>query len=446
MKHRQEPVWTGRQLALALMRALVVFALTLVGPSAQAAAELPPGEASVEQSEKPPVWWYDPDKPVMIGRAAEVFEQPEWWYAPQGNQMLSTQDFTTMDITISLPSGQSLNAGAIPLDVKIVTDGTTPELVVQVTSQEVPDKAVYTGYEKTPDGSVQTLGGFQQARFLGGVGPDNVAEIKFKYEPLSVGWINFTVQVWSGGNLIRGPENHSIYVNLVIPTFTDFEILVTNEGSQGLNAGVIPFDVKVVADGKMPELVVQVTSDDVPEKAVYVGYEKTPEGATQTLGGFQQAQFLGGVGPDNVAEVKFNYEALTTGWIDFTARVWSQGNLLYGPEHRWIYIRETGAFSASFPPMINRFNIASQEHNQVLFDVEGSGNPEPQYHLDCGSADAELAVGDFSCRYSEEPGAYIATLTVSNYVEGAEYHDVATTMIFVPRQVLYVPLVVVGNY
>jgi len=388
------------------------------------------------------VWWYTPGKPVEISETTEVFEQPEWWYVPQDDKKLSALDFTTIDVAISLGGGQGLNGGAIPLDVRVVADGSTPEIVVQVVSEEVPDKAIYVSYEKTPEGAVQTLGGFQQARFVGGVGPDNVAEVQFKYESLAVGWITFEVQVWVGGNLIRGPENHSVYVSAVAPTFTSLDVTVSPGGSQGLNAGAIPLDIRVVADGSTPEIVVQVVSDEVPDKAVYVGYEKTPDGAVQTLGGFQQARFVGGVGPGNVAEVQFKYEPLTVGWINFTVQVWSEGNLLYGPERHWIYIREIGSWAATFPPLIKDFSIASWEPRRVTFNVDVSGNPDPHYELACGSDNAEAVIQDFSCLY-HEPGKYTATLSVSNYVEKVKYSDVATTtvVVFDPVQFLYFPLV-----
>ena len=616
MRHKQKLLWGRRQLALVLMRVVVIVALTLVALPTQAATEFPSGEAGVEQTkelgpegpdpemepqeppewwydpnvarvssgteelEEPPEWWYDPEKPLEISEAAEVFEQPEWWYVLQDDQKLSTQDFTTMDVLISLPSGQSLNAGAIPLDILVVADGTTPEIVVQVESQQVPDKAVYAGHEKIPDGTVQVVGGFQQARFAGGVGPSNTAEITFKYEPLNVGWISFEVEVWSEGNLIRGPENHSVYVspvssptftnmdinvnvasnwdlnagaiplnvavmadgttpelivqvtsddvpdravyvghektpdgtiqvvggfqqarfvggvgpsniaeikfkyepltvgwinftvqvwsvsedNLIhgpethsvyispaVPTFTNFEILVLPVGSQGLNAGVIPFEVRVVADGKMPQLIVQVTSDDVPGRAVYAGYEKVPEGAMQALVGFQQARFMGGVGPDNVAAVTFKYEPVMVGWIDFTVRVWSEGNLLYGPERHWVYIRQTGSWTATFPPLIRDFSVASQVPQQVTFNIDVSGNPYPQYELACGGDGADATVEGHSCVY-HRAGEYTATLMASNYVEGVGYSEVATTTVFVfreqrfPRYSLYLPLVVRNNH
>lgn len=599
MRHKQRFPWGGRQLALVLTRAVVIVALTLVALPTQAAAdklhptEFPSGEASVEQTkelgpegpdsemepQEPPEWWYDPEKPIEISEAAELFEQPEWWYVLQDGQKLSTQDFTTMDILISLPSGQSLNAGAIPLDILVVADGTTPELivqiesqhvpdkavyaghekipdgtvqvvggfqqarfaggvgpsntaeitfkyeplttgwisfevevwsegnlirgpenhsvyvssvpptftsvdvnvnlasnwdlnagaiplsiavmadgttpelVVQVTSDDVPDRAVYVGHEKTPDGTIQVLGGFQQARFAGGVGPSNIAEIKFKYEPLTVGWINFTVQVWSvsESNLIHGPETHSVYISPAVPTFTNFDILVLPVGSQGLNAGVIPFEVRVVADGKMPQLIIQVTSDDVPGRAVYAGYEKVPEGAMQALVGFQQARFMGGVGPDNVAAVTFKYEPVMVGWIDFTVRVWSEGNLLYGPERHWVYIRQTGSWTATFPPLIRDFSVASQAPQQVTFNIDVSGNPYPQYEMACGGDGADATVEGLSCVY-HRAGEYTATLMASNYVEGIGYSEVATTTVFVfreqrfPRYSLYLPLVVRNNH
>jgi len=601
MRHKQNLLCAGRCLTLVLLITVYGFALPLVKPPAQAASGPLPGDVGVKQQEEfepkdpglemdpqeppewwydpnaapvpsalgktqePPVWWYAPDKPVKISEMTGMFEQPAWWYVPQGDSELSTADLTTMDISVSLSGSQGLNAGVIPLNVKVTADGRIPKLIVQVTSDDLPDKAVYVDYEKVPDGAIQTLGGFQQAKFIGGVGTDNTAEVTFEYEALTTGWLRFTVRVWSGGNLIYGPQDHSVYVSAVTPTFTNMNAAVSMGGSQGLNAGAIPLNVKVTADGRTPKLIVQVTSDDLPDravyvdyekvpdgaiqtlggfqqakfiggvgpdntaevtftyealttgwlhftvqvwskgnliygpqnhsvyvsavtptftnlditaipkwssrglnagaiplsvkvtadgktpkltiqvtsddlpdKAVYVGYEKVPDGAVQTLGGFQQAKFIGGVGPDNTAEVTFKYEALTTGWLHFTVRVWSGGNLLYGPEDHWIYIRESGVWTTTFPPIINNFSVASRQDQQVTFNVGVSGNPEPQYELACGSDGAE-ATADLSCLYPE-PGKYMATLTVSNCVEGVEYSEIATTMVFVFDHYLYIPL------
>ncbi|MCK4451823.1 MAG: hypothetical protein KAX26_14665, partial [Anaerolineae bacterium] len=203
MRHKQSPVWVGHQLALVLMRVVVACALAFVGLPAQASSELPLGEADAQQMEQlepedldlerepqeppgwwydpnvaqvpsvseelqgPPVWWYAPEKSVKISEATEVFEQAEWWYVPQGGSEPSSPAFTTMDIAVSLGGSQGLNAGAIPLNIKVTADGKTPEIVIQVVSEDLPDRAVYAGYEKVPGGAVQTLGGFQQAQFIG---------------------------------------------------------------------------------------------------------------------------------------------------------------------------------------------------------------------------------------------------------------------------------------
>ncbi len=459
MRHKQSPVWVGHQLALVLMRVVVACALAFVGLPAQASSELPLGEADAQQMEQlepedldlerepqePPGWWYDPNVAQVPSVSEELQGPPVWWHIPQDGSELSSPDFTTIDIAVSLGGSQGLNAGAIPLNIKVTADGETPEIVIQVVSEDLPDRAVYAGYEKIPDGAVQTLGGFQQAKFIGGVGPDNTAEVTFKYEALTVGWINFTVRVRSEDNLIYGPQNHSIYISPVAPTFTSMNAAVSLGGSQGLNAGAIPLNIKVTADGKTPEIVIQVVSEDLPDRAVYAGYEKIPDGAVQTLGGFQQAQFIGGVGPDNTAEVTFKYEALTVGWISFTVKVWSEGNLLYGPEGHWIYIRETGPWVTTFPPIISNFGVASREHRQVTFNIDVSGNPDPQYELACSGDGAGATIENLSCLY-HEPGEYIATLTTSNYVEGVEYSDVATTTVTVLDPSLYLPLVMCNHY
>jgi len=365
-------------------------------------------------------------------------------YGPENHSVYISSvspTFTGADVTVSADSSQSLNA-AIPLNIQITADGKTPELVVQVVSEDLPGKAIYVGYEKSPDGAVQTLGGFQQARFMGGVGTDNTAEITFKYESLVTGWLNFTVQVWSGDSLIYGPQNHAVYVNGIVPAFTNMDISVIYKwSSRGLNAGAIPLSVKVTADGKTPELVVQVTSEDLPDKAIYVGYEKSPDGAVQTLGGFQQARFMGGVGASNTAEITFTYEALTVGWLHFVVQVKSEGHVLYGPEDHWVYIRETGLWVTNYPPIVNDFSIASQEYDQVTFNVDVSGDPDPQYDLICNDGDVQAAMNGLTCVYPEE-GRYIAKLTTSNYVDGVEYFAVATTPVFVFDHFTYLPLVV----
>jgi hypothetical protein len=562
MERRQNPLWVGRRLALVLLVAVCGLGLGSTGLPARAA---PADPGLTIETPEPPEWWYAPGKPITLSETGEAVEQPGWWYVPRDVQAPSAPDFTTIDVAVTLGGSQDLNAGVIPLDVRVTADGATPEVVIQVTSDEIPHKAIYVDYEKSPDGAVQTLGGFQQARFVGGVGPDNVAQvlfeyealatgwinfqvqvwvegnliygpetrslyvsavpstfssldvtvtpsgnqglnagviplgvrvtadgttpevvvqvtsdeiphkaiyvdyekspggavqtlggfqqarfvggvgpdhvaqIQFEYEALTVGWFNFQVQVWVGDNLIYGPETYSVYVSAVAPTFTNLAITVTPGGSQGLNAGVIPLGIRITADGTTPELVVQVECEEMPDKFIYVGYEKTPPGAVQTLWGFQQARFAGGVGPDRVAEVRFNYESLTVGWFNFTVQIESEGNLIYGPERHSIYIRDTGVWAATFPPVIKDFSIVSQENRRVTFNVEASGNPDPWYELACGSDGVE-ATEDFSCPYSE-PGRYNVTLKASNLVEGVEYTTASTTAVLVPDDYAFLPLV-----
>jgi hypothetical protein len=581
MRRTHNPLRAGCRLTLVLLATLYGFSLTFVNLPTRAASGSSLHKVGIRQrgelesenldldieSQEPPEWWYDPNKAQVSPVSENLQEPPEWWYVPQNASEPSALDFTTMDIAVSLQDSQNLNAGAISLNVKITADGETPELIVQVTSDNVPNRAVYAGYEKHPDGAIQNLGGFQQAqflggvspdntaevtfiyealtdgwlsftvqvwsegnrifgpqdhviyispvsptftnmnpvvtvdssrglnaggvplsievtadgqtpelivqvtsedvperavyvgyakhpegavqnsagfqqaRFLGGVGPDNTAEVTFKYEALTVGWLNFTVQVWSEGNLIYGPQEHSVYVNQVIPTFTSLDITTIPEwSSRGLNAGAIPLSVEVTADGQTPELIVQVTSEDVPERAVYAGYEKHPEGAVQNLGSFQQARFLGGVGPDNTAEIAFKYEALTVGWLHFTVQVWSEGNLLYEPEDHWIYVRETGIWTNTYPPVINDFSVASQEREQVTFNVEILGNPNPQYELVCDRDGGGATIEGLTCLY-HVPGKYFATLTASNFVDGVEYSEVVTAVVLVFDHFAYFPLV-----
>ena len=581
MKHRQNVWCAGHRLALALSIATAGLAWGFARLPAQAA----PGPASGEigarwieepepedpalalQPEEPPDWWYAPGKSITMGEAPESVGRPAWWYAAQDYQEPNAVDFTTIDVAVTLGGSQGLNAGVIPLDIRVTADGTTPEVVIQVVCDEMPDRVIYVGYEKSPGGAVQTLGGFQQARFVGGVGtdnvaevqfqyealaagwlnfevqvlvgdnliygphvhpvyvsavtptftgldvtvtsggsqglnagvipldvrvtadgttpevvvqvvcdempdrviyvdyqktpggavqtlgkfqqarfvggvdPGNVAEIQFQYEALAVGWLNFEVQVWVGDNLVYGPHVHPVYVSAVTPTFTSLNVTVTPGGSQGLNAGVIPLGIRITADGTTPEMVVQVVCDEMPDRAIYVGYEKTPKGAVQTLRAFQQARFAGGVGPGNVAEVQFNYETLAVGWVNFTVQVKSEGSLLYGPERHSVYVRESGAWTVTFPPLIRDFSVALREDRLATFNVEASGNPDPQYELTCGGGGVQATTEGFSCLYPEF-GLYVATLRASNVVEGIEYSEAVTTKVLVTDIYYYVPVMI----
>ena len=163
---------------LALTKVAVIFTLAFTMLPVMAAPQAP------KKIQEPPSWWYDPNKPAL--QSTPVFQQPAWWYTLQDEQT-SDRDFTTIDVNVSLASSQSMRDGAINLDIAVVADGSTPEIVVQILSDDVPNKVVYAGYERVPDGAVQNLGGFQQARFLGGVGTNNAAEIRFKYDPQSAG-------------------------------------------------------------------------------------------------------------------------------------------------------------------------------------------------------------------------------------------------------------------
>jgi len=348
--------------------------------------------------------------------------------------------FTNADVTVNEPSSQPLNT-VIPLNVQVAADGKTPELVVQVISEDAPEKVIYVDYEKTPDGAVQTLGKFQQAKFIGGVGADDTANITFEYEALQTGWLNFTVQVWSGSTSLY-QQDHAVYVNDVLPSFTNMDIsTIANWSSRGLNVGAIPLGVQVTADGRTPELTVQITSEDIPDKADYVDYEKAPHGAVQTLNGFQQARFMGGVGPSNTAAITFTYEPMDVGWLHFTVQVKSEGNILYGPEDHWVYVRETGTWTTSYPPVVQNFSIASQEEEQVTFDLDLLGVPDPQYQLTCDSGGAETKQYGLTCVYPQE-GKYSAQLSASNTVEGIKYTEVATISVYLFDHFFYLPLVV----
>jgi hypothetical protein len=349
--------------------------------------------------------------------------------------------FTDLNAAVSLNASQCLNAGAIPLSVRVTADGATPEITVQVVSDDVPDRAVYAGYEKHPDGAVQNLSGFQQARFPGGVGVDNTAAITFTYEPLVVGTLAFTVKIWVGDTLWYGPVDHTVYVCEVSPRFTSLDASVDLPVSQGLNAGVIPLNVSVAADGATPEIAIHVVSDDVPDRAVYVGADKHPDGTIQNLYGFQQARFPGGVGPDGapsaggVASATFYYESLSVGWVVFTVKIWIGDLLWYGPAQHAIYLWEAGAPSTICPPLIYEFDVAAQEDNRATFSFDAIGNPTPQYDLTCGSAHADANLEDLSCVY-HEAGTYVATLTASSTFEdgvptpgGTRYTDTATATV-----------------
>jgi len=561
--------------ALTLMRVAAIFTLVCAWSPAQAAPK-PPHAAQAPTSpgtlREPPTWWYDPCKPVE-DETTPAFEQPEWWYVPQLDQDPITQNLAGLNVTVSLPGGQFLNAGTIPLNIQVTADGQTPEIVVQVVSDDVPDRAVYAGHEKSPDGTVQNLGsfqqarfvggvgtdnaatvqflyealapgwvafevqvwvggyqwygptehatfiapvtpgytsasatvslpggknlnagafpldiavtsdghtpeiivqvvsdgvpdravfsahtktpngaiqnlgGFQQARFAGGVGSDNTASVQFEYEAVVPGWVVFEVQVWAGGSLIYGPQDHAIFIATVLPTFTSMSTTVNLPGSQGLNVGLIPLDVEVTADGQTPEVVVQVVSNDVPERVAFVSYEKTPGGAVQNLGRLQQARFVGGVGPGNSASVQFQYETLVTGWVVFEVQVWIGGYQWYGPQNHAIYIRPNGIASLTYPPRIDDFGIGTHEFEQVSFDIDVVGNPTPQYSLECGSPDAEATLEAFTCFYRTF-GHYTATLIASNFVEGSAYSDVATARVVaagpLPDYAVFLPTVMRG--
>jgi hypothetical protein len=552
-----------KQQTMALARVAVIFTLVFTVLPVLAAPQQAPQEI-----QEPPTWWYDPDKPTPR-QSTQVFQQPEWWYTHQDEQALG-RDFTTIDINVDLAASQSLRDGAINLDIAVIADGSTPEVIVQVLSEDVPDSAVYAGYERTPDGAVQNLGGFQQARFLGGVGTDNAARIRLKYDPQSAGWVAFTVQVLVGGYMLYGPREHAIYVSQVTPDFTSVQASASLPGAQDLNAGAFPLDVQVTADGPTPAIVVQVISENVPDQAVYAGYEKTPDGAIQNQGGYQQAWFLGGVGPDNTARIRFNYEPQSPGWTVFTVQVLVGGNMIYGPrehsiyinqvipnftslsasvslagsqgmnagpiplqinvssdghtppvviqaisehvperavyaghestpagavqnlgsiqqvqfmggvgpdhtaqvrfeyeslvegwivftvqvsigDYMWygpqehaIYIRQTGTASTTYPPRIKNFSPGAQLSEQVRFSADISGDPPPEYNLDCGSADAEMTLKLLACHY-QETGYYTATLTATNNVEGTQYFTTATAGVLVPSHILYLPLTALGR-
>jgi hypothetical protein len=390
---------------------------------------------------------YDPQSAGWKAFTVQVLVGGYMLYGPQEHAIYISQvtpDFTSVSASASLQSAQALNAGAFPLEVQITADGPTPATVVQIISEDVPEKAVYAGCEKTPHGAIQNLGGYQQAWFLGGVGPDNTARIKFEYEPKSPGWTVFTVQVLVGGQMIYGPQQHSIYINQVIPDFTSLSASVSLAGSQGMNAGPIPLQINVSSDGHTPPVVIQAISAHVPDRAVFAGYESIPSGAVQNLGSVQQFEFMGGVGPDNKAQVTLNYESLVEGWVVFTVQVSIGGYMWYGPQEHAIYIRRTGTVSTAYPPRIKSFRPGAQVSEQVSFSADISGNPPPEYSLNCGSAGAEATPGELACSY-QEVGYYVATLTVTNNVEGTQYSTTATAGVLVPSHIFYLPLTLRGR-
>ena len=349
--------------------------------------------------------------------------------------------FSTHSVSVMPVQSRNLNAGAIPLTVRLTADGNTPPVIIQVSSEDVPNKAVYAGYSKQPEGTIQNLAGFQQAKFMGGVGPGNVAEVTFEYEALQIGWLNFTVQVWMGDNLIYGPQQHAVYINPIIPMFSNFDTVVSlGANSQGFNAGYIPLNIQVNADGTTPDIVIQVGSEEVPNNAIYAHYEKQPAGAIQNLGGFQQAKFPGGVGPDNHASITFMYEPLVEGWINYTVQILMGGNLVYGPSRHFIYIRPSGATSMQYPPRIDTFAIATQAYTQTTFAVDVTGNPDPDYVLDCGDPTATVDQQAFSCEYTG-PGYYLATLTATNQDEYASYVATASAPVLVSIGHCFLPLI-----
>jgi hypothetical protein len=374
---------------------------------------------------------YEAVSPGWVVFTIQVWVGGYMYYGPQERAIYINPvppDFTSLNTSVSLPGSQSTNAGTIPLDIAVTADGPTPEIVVQVVSADVPERAVYAAYTKTPDGAIQNQGGFQQARFVGGVGPGHTAEVQFEYESLVSGWLAFEVQVWAGGNRIYGPQEHAIFISPVSPAFSSLDTSVSLMGSQGMNAGLIPLDVEVVADGPTPEIVVEVISADVPERAVYAGHVKSPAGAIQNLGGNQRARFVGGVGPDNRAAIQFQYECIRTGWVIFTVQVRIGDYMWYGPQEHAIYVRSTGLPSLNFPPRIVGFDVGAQQSNQARFDADIPALPAPRYDLDCGSSYANAVLKDLTCYYHTQ-GEFVATLWASNYVDGVKYTDVATTAV-----------------
>ncbi len=558
---------------------LISVLVTLGCPlnTTRAAVSIPPDPPERISPRTPPPWWYAPDKPLW--REARALEAPDWWYEPAKEARAASPfepatSFTDFDIAVEMPGGQQLNAGIVPLTVRLTANGITPDVIVQVTSEQVPEQAVYASYEKTPSGTIQNLGGFQQAKFMGGVSPDYLAEVTFKYEPLTTGWFYFNVVVWMGDNQIY-QQHHGVHINPVTPTFNTFEPTVTLGNHRPLNAGAIPLEIAVTADGPTPDIVVQVSSEDVPERAVYVGKEKTPDGAIQNLRGWQQARFRGGVGPDNLARVIFNYEPLATGWLYFNVIIWmgdtqiyqqhhgvhinpvtptfsnfettvdfganSQGfnagfiplhirvtadgatpdilirvssedvperaiyagyekspegaiqnlnwfqqtqfrggvgpdgvadvlfkyeplalgwvnyevsvemggNMVYGPARHFIYIKPSGSPSMLFPPLIQSFDVAaetvSEDARSVTFSADLVGNPDPQYELSCGEGAAApevLSDATFVCHYrADAPGVYVAQVTAANDDGETRYTTVATKTVLVPASHSYLPLI-----
>jgi PKD repeat protein len=191
-------------------------------------------------------------------------------------------------------------------------------------------------------------------------------------------------------------------------------------------------------------VLVQAISEHVPDRAVLAGYESTAAGAVQNLGSVQQFQFMGGVGTDNKASVTLYYESLVEGWVVFTVQVSIGGYMWYGPQEHAVYIRKNGTVSMDYPPRIENFSPGSQLSEQVSFNADISGNPPPEYTLDCGGAGATARLETLICSY-REVGYYTATLTATNNVEGEQYSTIATAGVLVPSNFVYLPVTLRGR-
>ncbi|MBN1877027.1 MAG: hypothetical protein JXA33_22585 [Anaerolineae bacterium] len=358
-----------------------------------------------------------------------------------------TAAFSTYNVSVTPAGSQTLNAGAIPLTVRFTADGNTPPVIIQVFGEDVPGKAIYVDNSRNPDGTIQNLAGFQQAKFMGGVGPDHIAEVTFYYEPLQAGSLNFEVKVWVGDTLIYGPQSHTVYVTAVSSSFRTFSTAASLGGnSQGFNAGYIPLNIQVTANGTTPDIVMQVSSEEIPDHAIYAGYDKSPAGTIQNLGSFQLIRFRGGVGPDYRASVTLNYEPLQEGWINYTVQVFMGGNSIYGPTRHFIYIKPSGAASTRYPPKINTFAVETQVYTQTTFSVDVTGDPVPQYTLDCGSPSAHVDQEACACSYTG-PGYYKAELTATNQDdEGVLYTETATAPVLVPSAWCFMPVMMRSYY
>jgi len=264
--------------------------------------------------------------------------------------------FTTYSVTVDIPSGQALNLGAIPIEIVVTADGTTPEITVVITSANT----AYQGRTMVPQGSSTNLPGWQEFVFPAGVGSDGKATLEVLHVPPAAGVYSFQVLVEMAGQEIYDAI-YTTYVTEVSPNFTDWDVVVDVPSGQPLNEGAIPVSVTVSADGTTPPLVVSVESTGT----VYLDNSMVPQGSSVNLPGWQQFSFPGGVGGDNRVTLLVHHTPPSTGVYPFRVIVTMAGYAIYDAIHTTYVTEVTSSFtdydvvvSASSGQLLNEGAIA----------------------------------------------------------------------------------------